>query len=144
VPDTPLDPRVFGVLTALEADSPGFLSELIDDFETGAVRRLEALHAAILSGDRVALAFAAHSLRGSCGTLGALRMARTAARLEDEPMPLTAAASLVSGLNREYARVRRALDEAGRASAATERRPHYHAPGAIRFEQAATEGARPA
>lgn len=115
VPDTsatePLDPGVFGVLRSLEADAPGFLAELVAEFRESALRRVAALRDAVRTGDTAALKLAAHSLRGSCGTLGASGMAALAARLEDLP-PASPEEGLpiVDRLHAEYEAVRRALD----------------------------------
>jgi HPt (histidine-containing phosphotransfer) domain-containing protein len=107
----PLDPGVFGVLLSLEADAPGFLAELVAEFRDSALRRVTALRDAVRTGDAEALKFAAHSLRGSCGTLGASGMAALAARLEDLP-PASPEEGLpiVDRLQAEYEVVRRALD----------------------------------
>src|SRR5262249_28971124 len=85
----PLDRHVFGKLVALEREEPGFLAARLDEFEQGVVRRLTAIEDATASEDWTRLAAAAHSLRGSCGTVGAMRMAALAARMEDDP-PTTA------------------------------------------------------
>jgi HPt (histidine-containing phosphotransfer) domain-containing protein len=109
----PLDPGVFGALVGLEAEAPGFLTELLEEFRDGCARRLAVMHAALRTGDAEALSFAAHGMRGSCGTLGAVRMAALARHLED--LPPTRAEErpiLVARLETEYAAVRRALDEA--------------------------------
>jgi HPt (histidine-containing phosphotransfer) domain-containing protein len=107
----PLDAIVFGRLVALESGAPGFLAELITEFESGVDRRMAALRDALRASDLEALAFAAHSLRGSCGTIGALRMAAVANHLEyGKPTP-TQRRALVGQLETEWAAVRSALDE---------------------------------
>lgn len=112
-PADPLDRHVFGKLVALEREEPGFLAELIDEFEQGVMRRLTAIEEAIATADWTRLAAAAHSLRGSCGTVGAVRMAALAARMEDDP-PATAddATRQLRELQSEYTALHRALDEA--------------------------------
>ena len=46
--------------------------------------QLESLEIAVAARDREALAALAHKVKGSCLSVGALRMAQVAARLEDE------------------------------------------------------------
>lgn len=117
-PDAPppdaLDRRVFASLAALEAGMPGFLRQIMGEFHGAASRRLVAMGEALRAGNSAALAFEAHGLRGSCGTLGARRMAILAERLEnmgregrtEDGLPLLPA------LESEYEAVRRALDTA--------------------------------
>jgi HPt (histidine-containing phosphotransfer) domain-containing protein len=105
-----LDPVVFGRLVALEADAPGFLAELISEFESGVTRRLAALHEAVPAADDDAIEFAAHSIRGSCGTIGAMRMAALANHLEYGTPSRSEVGALVRQLTLEWDAVRRALD----------------------------------
>ena len=114
LPIDALDAVVFGRLVALEAEAPGFLAELVTEFEDGVTRRLAALRDAVRTGDVEALAFAAHSLRGSCGTVGAMRMAALANHLEyGSPTPSQTRA-LVRQLRLEWDAVRRALGQVTR------------------------------
>src|SRR5438094_965673 len=64
----PLDPGIFGVLLELAAGLPGFLAELSEEFRQGVGRQVAAIRVAVGSGDTAGLKFAAHSIRGSCGT----------------------------------------------------------------------------
>jgi histidine phosphotransfer protein HptB len=105
-----LDGVVFGRLVALEAEAPGFLAELIAEFESGIARRLSALRDAVRAGDTEGIEFAAHSIRGSCGTVGAMRMAALANDLEYGKPGRRQVAALVGQLTLEWAAVRRALD----------------------------------
>lgn len=111
LPIEPLDREVFGVLVDLDVEEPGFLAELIAEFQSGVVKRMAAMHQAVRTGDAQALGFAAHAMRGSCGTLGAKSMASIARRLEDLPPGETKQGwSLVHRLEAEYEAVIRALD----------------------------------
>lgn len=112
MPDNdPLDASALSRLVALEADAPGFLAEICDEFEQGVIRRIVAMRAAIETDDRAALSAAAHGLRGSCGTVGAHRMAVLARGIEDvASMNLGAAARLILQLQSEYEAVRIALE----------------------------------
>jgi len=113
LPAEPLDAHAFGKLVTLDGEEPGFLAELVGEFEEGVTRRLEAIAHAIATADWPRLAAAAHSLRGSCGTVGARRMAALAGRLEDRP-PATReeAAAELERLRAEYGALRRALEAA--------------------------------
>jgi HPt (histidine-containing phosphotransfer) domain-containing protein len=114
LPIDALDAVVFGRLAALEAEAPGFLAELVTEFEDGVTRRLASLRDAVRTGDVEAIVFAAHSLRGSCGTVGAMRMAALANHLEyGSPTPSQARA-LVRQLRLEWDAVRRALGQVSR------------------------------
>ena len=110
LPIDALDGVVFGRLVALEAEAPGFLAELIAEFESGIARRLSALRDAVRAGDTEGIEFAAHSIRGSCGTVGAMRMAALANRLEYEKPGRRQVVALVRQLTLEWDAVRRALD----------------------------------
>jgi HPt (histidine-containing phosphotransfer) domain-containing protein len=110
LPVDALDGVVFGRLVALEAEAPGFLAELISEFETGITRRLAALHEGVGTGDAKAIEFAAHSIRGSCGTIGALRMATLANDIEYGKPTWSQLGALVRQLTLEWDAVRRALD----------------------------------
>ena len=70
-----------GVLADLRRLRPQVISDLVDNFLSSAADRLEAIGAAVKTDDRQALEQAAHSLKGSCGTLGAARMAGICATL---------------------------------------------------------------
>ncbi|HEX9365767.1 MAG TPA: Hpt domain-containing protein [Vicinamibacterales bacterium] len=106
-----LDAIVFGRLIELESGAPGFLAELIAEFEGGVARRMTALRDALRANDLEALAFAAHSLRGSCGTVGALRMAALANHLEYGKPTRMQRRVLVGQLETEWDAVQSALDE---------------------------------
>ena len=110
LPIEALDGVVFGRLVALEAEAPGFLAELISEFESGIARRLSALRDAVRAGDTEGIEFAAHSIRGSCGTIGAMRMAALANQLEYGKPGRGQVVALVRELALEWDAVQRALD----------------------------------
>lgn len=110
LPSDPLDSVVFGKLVTLEAEAPGFLVELVAEFETGITRRLSQLRDAARTHDADGIAFAAHSIRGSCGTIGAMRMAALANHLEYGQPTRPQITALVRQLATEWEAVRRALD----------------------------------
>jgi HPt (histidine-containing phosphotransfer) domain-containing protein len=114
-PDTgaePLDRRVFGALVELSAEVPGFLAELSEEFQKGVGGQVAALRDAFRDGNMQALTFAAHSLRGCCGTIGANGMAALARSLEHAP-PADPATGwpLIQRLEAEYEAVRRVLEQ---------------------------------
>jgi HPt (histidine-containing phosphotransfer) domain-containing protein len=66
-----LDAAVIEELRALGEGDDGFLSDLIAAFVSTAPRQLVAVRAAVLSGDATAVLLAAHTLKGSCRSMGA-------------------------------------------------------------------------
>ena len=79
-----LDPGTLESLRELQEDGDDdLLVQLIDLFLEDAPRRIAGMRDAIAREDWAALTAFAHSLRGSCGSLGALRLAELCARLEN-------------------------------------------------------------
>ena len=71
-----LDPSVLQSLRDLEAAAePGLLREILETFRNTGADKIEAMRLAAEEGDHGALERAAHSLKGSCGMIGAHRMA---------------------------------------------------------------------
>ena len=118
--EAPLDRSVVDVLLALGADLPGFGDELTGDFVSAVERHTSGMRDAVRAGRGADLGFAAHSLRGSCGILGARRMARLCDEIEKTAAEgeLSDALPRIEGLEREYRSVKSALDEAVRAAQA--------------------------
>jgi len=78
-----LDTDTLRSLRDLQEDGDDdLLSELIDLFLADAPARIAAIRDAIAREDWPDLATAAHSLKGSCGSLGAVHLADLCARLE--------------------------------------------------------------
>jgi HPt (histidine-containing phosphotransfer) domain-containing protein len=78
-----LDAATLETLRSLQDDGDDDLvADLIDLFFQDAPARVAGMHAAIVREDWPALASCAHSLKGSCGSLGALQLAQLCARLE--------------------------------------------------------------
>ncbi len=78
-----LDPNTLDALRGLEeGGDDDLLGELIDLFFEDAPGRIAGMRDAVTREDWPALASWAHSLKGSCGSLGAVRMADLCARLE--------------------------------------------------------------
>jgi CheY-like chemotaxis protein/HPt (histidine-containing phosphotransfer) domain-containing protein len=78
--DAPIDP--VDLLGRVEGDR-GLLSELVQAFLTTAPAQMSQIDAAIERGEGAAVVRAAHTLRGSVGTFGAMPALRAAARLEE-------------------------------------------------------------
>ena len=121
--------ELFGILGALEGlpvlnlemvgelrdiappDEPQFLTELFAEFERDALAQLEAMHVALSQGDAIMLGRAAHKIKGMSGTLGAARVSRVAAMIQERANcgELKHAPKLVSRLQNEFEAARDAL-----------------------------------
>lgn len=78
-----LDPTTLDAIRGLQEEGEDdLLAELIDLFLEDAPARVAGMRDAIAREDWRALASWAHSLKGSCGSLGALQMAEICGRLE--------------------------------------------------------------
>ena len=69
------------VLSDLYRLRPQVMKDLVENFLASAADRVAAVQEAVTRGDDEALERAAHSLKGSCGTLGATRMAEVCSDL---------------------------------------------------------------
>ncbi len=69
------------VLSDLYRLRPQVMNDLVENFLSSAADRVESVHDAVGRGDNESLERAAHSLKGSCGTLGATRMAEVCSDL---------------------------------------------------------------
>ncbi|HEX3557342.1 MAG TPA: two-component regulator propeller domain-containing protein [Thermoanaerobaculia bacterium] len=123
-----LDPSYLDRLRQLqEITGRSVLGEIVDGFLGEAPRRLSRLREALAAGDGEALAFTAHSLKGSSAQLGALRLAALSHALElaGRQGSLDGAAGMVDEIEREIERVAPALKEsnAGRVLATSETSP---------------------
>lgn len=109
--ETVLDPDVIEGLKALDVDGGGLLSELVDLFLDDTPTRLETLRSALHSGDTRVVEESAHSLKSSCGNLGALRLADLFKRIEElgRRGDLNEVEGLVNETANEYQRVEDAL-----------------------------------
>jgi HPt (histidine-containing phosphotransfer) domain-containing protein len=108
-----LDPNALDALRGLPSEGDGdLLIELIDLFLADAPQRLALIREAIAHADWAALNARAHSLKGSCGSLGAVPMADLCDRLERVAGGGGGAAAelLFRELEGQYALVREALE----------------------------------
>ncbi|HET9229047.1 MAG TPA: ATP-binding protein [Thermoanaerobaculia bacterium] len=112
------DPSPLDDLARLEAASGKPLVRLVvETFLAETPQRLERLREALGQSDARELAFVAHSLKGSCGQVGALRLAALSAELENAGRQgsLETAPALLARLDRELGRVAGVLEGRGRA-----------------------------
>ncbi len=112
--EDPLDRSVLAGLRGLQEEGePDILGELIELFLTDVPPQLIALREAAQSGDARSVERIAHTLKGSCGNMGAVRMGAICAELEEMGRSgnLTTASGLVSRLEEELGRVRAAFEE---------------------------------
>jgi PAS domain S-box-containing protein len=111
--DEPLDRSVLASLRELQEEGePDLLGELAALFLVDVPNQLETLRQALEAGDISSARRVAHTLKGSCGNMGAKRMATICAELQDvgDSSDLTLAATLVKHLQAEFVRVRHALE----------------------------------
>lgn len=124
VPDLPsetgaaaVDTEVLAALGVLgqEASGESHLRRrprLIDTFLSATLDRLETLRQSLAQGDSSTLEEVAHTVKGSCASLGALHMSSLCADLEAacRAGDLTRAALLLPQIHAEFVRVRAQLD----------------------------------
>ncbi|HEX2108107.1 MAG TPA: response regulator, partial [Rubrobacteraceae bacterium] len=107
-----LDWSVLAGLRELQDEGePDVLSELIELFITEASAQLVSLRKAVEAGDAQSVERIAHTIKGSCGNMGAVGMETLCNELEQlgRSRDLADAPALVSRLAEEFERVRAAL-----------------------------------
>jgi HPt (histidine-containing phosphotransfer) domain-containing protein len=113
-----INPKVISELRSLESpSSPGFLAELIDLFLKEAAIHLTTLRDSLGARDARAFERSAHTLKGSCGNLGAQAMSRLCSDLQSigHSADWIRAAQLLPGLEEEFKSVKTELEaEKGR------------------------------
>jgi PAS domain S-box-containing protein len=122
-PAARLDARVLGQLRALDAPGSGFFHGVIGLFLATAPTRVEALAAAVRSGDAAAIAALAHALRSTCGNVGARAMHDLCVSIEEgADRPVEELEPILRELLDEFRCVQAALEgEQRRARPATPR-----------------------
>jgi len=109
-----IDSETIEALRSLQEEGEDdLLVELIDLFLQDAPGRIAAIRSAVESRDWIGVAERAHSLKGSCASLGAVQMATLCARLETVGRDVTqrpGAVGLQEELERQYGLVRDALE----------------------------------
>jgi signal transduction histidine kinase/CheY-like chemotaxis protein/HPt (histidine-containing phosphotransfer) domain-containing protein len=113
---SPLDPARLDSLRRLgELAGKPLLREIVGSFLAETPRRVARMREALDRTDAEDLAFVAHSLKGSSGQIGALRVAALSFELEKQgkSADLAAAPALLAELERELSRVAPLLEERG-------------------------------
>ena len=92
-------------------EDPGLFAELVEMFLRDTPPRIQAMLEASSNGDPMALARAAHSMKSSCGNLGAMSLAHLCQAIEagGRQGDLEAVRSLVQRSSEEYQKVAQAL-----------------------------------
>ena len=109
-----LDRSVLAGLRELQEEGePDILNGLIELFLTNVPPQLVALREAVEGGDAHSVERIAHTLKGSCGNMGAVRMQALFAELEEvgRSEGLAAAPVRITRLEEEFGRVREAFEE---------------------------------
>lgn len=98
---------------AMGKDGGGLLGDLINTYIETTPNRLNEIREAIYQGDQVALRVAAHSLKSSSASLGALPFSELCAEIERSGYDgrLESAERILNDLDQEYGRVRLALEQ---------------------------------
>ena len=109
-PEDPLDPDVLAGLR--ELGDAELLAELVELFVDDTPSRILALGDALEKDDAEAVERVAHTLKGSCGNMGAWRMAEICENLQEMggSGDLSGASELVEQLEAEFGRARQALE----------------------------------
>jgi HPt (histidine-containing phosphotransfer) domain-containing protein len=116
-PDAPIgdEPLDRSRLMMLQSSGGGddLVAELVELFVGDVPPRLEAIGAAISTDDPGALASAAHSLKGSSATMGAVGMSELCRQMEmhGRAGDMAQAAPILATLEAEFERVKQALHD---------------------------------
>jgi two-component system, sensor histidine kinase and response regulator len=115
--EDPLDRGGLADLRDLQEEGePDLLKELMELFLADVPLQLALLRKAVEAGDVPSVERVAHTLKGSCGNMGARSMEALCAELEESARSgeLGTAPGLISSLEVEFGRARSALEEASR------------------------------
>ena len=111
-PDSAVDAAIVAELRALGEDAdPDFLPQLLSRFVTETDARLDQLRSALDAGDARTVGMIAHTIKGSSGSVGGGRLARSCGRLEKRAIAgrLTAGHDEFREVADDYEQLRRAL-----------------------------------
>ena len=94
-------------------DNPTLIRQLAELFRENAPARMAQLREAVAGRDALTLERVAHTLRGNCGLLGAMKMADACARLEEAGgrLAFDDAERVVEEAEREFSRVLEAVEK---------------------------------
>ncbi|MGD9911645.1 Hpt domain-containing protein, partial [Methanothrix sp.] len=108
-----LDPSALSKLRELqEAGEPDVVAELGEIFLSNAPSRIASMHEALKRNDPDTLHRAAHSMKSASANIGALRLSRICAEIEElvREARLDGVDEMLSALDEEFERVRRELN----------------------------------
>lgn len=111
--EAPLDPEVLASLRQLQQDTgEDILSELIGMFLEDAPSQIEEIRQALREADPQSLEHTAHALKGTSGTMGAIRMSAISSELQDvgRSGDLSDASGKVAHLEGEFVQAKAALE----------------------------------
>ena len=112
--DEVLDPETVAELRRAQQhyDNPTFIRQLVELFRENAPARMAQLREAVAGRDGLTLERVAHTLKSNCGMLGATRLARACARLEEAGGRATfgEAERVLAEAEREFPRVLEAVE----------------------------------
>ena len=102
-----------GLRELQEEGEPDILCELIELFLSDVPTQLVALKEGVETGDAHSVERIAHTLKGSCGNIGAKRMEAICAELEEmgRSEDLAGAPGPISRLEEDFGRVRAVFEE---------------------------------
>jgi HPt (histidine-containing phosphotransfer) domain-containing protein len=116
MPDDPIDAATLGELLDTVGGDEAFLAELVGSYLADSPGLFDEMDAAIAGGDAVTLRRAAHTLKSTSVSLGALRLSEMCREIEQAAIGGELLAARVAGAAAEYERVHDAL--AARAAGA--------------------------
>ncbi|MHB8384223.1 MAG: response regulator [Candidatus Binataceae bacterium] len=108
-----IDPAALLNLESAADDGPEFVRQLITLFVSDLGLRVAEMRSGVTNGAAVAIAHAAHTLKGSCGHFGAKRLLALCRELEAQARAGACgapAAAIIDSIEHECVRVRRELD----------------------------------
>ena len=122
-----IDPAVWADLLESLGGDADFVAELLETYFDDSSRLLAAMQEALSTGNAEDLRRAAHSLKSSSASFGAIRLSNKCKELEDmgKAGALEGAAEQIDHIAAEYAKTRAALEAIQRGSSHGEQpRPH--------------------
>lgn len=125
-----IDPAVWADLLESLGDDADFVAELLETYFDDSSRLLAAMQEALSTGNAEDLRRAAHSLKSSSASFGAIRLSNKCKELEDmgKAGALEGAAEQIDHIAAEYAKTRAALEAIQRGSSHGEQ-PWTHSGG---------------
>lgn len=110
-----VNPAVIATLRELERNgNPGLLADLVKLFQRKIPEALREMESALAAGNPSQIGRCAHTMKSSCGNLGAMEMSRIAAELMEcaSAEDLASAPEKLKALRLEFVAVEKELAEA--------------------------------